>query len=68
MILQTISYLIKIIIRILGIQTKASLTLRTFMKVVLRMESTMFTELPTPSNPTIGTAKRIMKYVLLNCG
>ena len=55
------------IIRILGVQTEADLTLWTFMKVMLRMKSTTFTEFPIASNTTIGTAKRIMKDILLNC-
>ena len=56
------------IVRILWIQTKANLTLWTFMKVVLRMVAATSTEFPIASNSTIGTTERIMKDVLLNCG
>ena len=56
------------IVRILGVQTKANLTLWAFMKVMLRMESTMLTEFPITLNLAIRTTERIMKYVLLNCG
>ena len=54
------------IVRILGVQTEANLTLQTFMEVMLRMETTTSTELPTASNTTIQTTERIMKYVLPN--
>ena len=56
------------IVRILWIQAKADLTLRTLMKIVLRVEMTTFTKLPIPSNTTLRTTKRIMEDVLLNCG
>ena len=56
------------IVRILGVQAEADLTLRTFMKIVLRVETTMFTEFPIPSNMTFRTTQRIMKDILLNCG
>ena len=56
------------IVRILGVQAEADLTLRTFMKIVLRMVTTMFTKLPIPSNTTLRATKRIMEDVLLNHG
>ena len=56
------------IVRILGVQTEADLTLWTLMKIVLRMILTMPTELPITSNTTFRTTQRIMEYVLLNCG
>ena len=55
-------------IRILGVQAEADLTLRTLMKVVLRMVSTTFTKLPIPTNTTLRTTQRIMKDILLNRG
>ena len=56
------------IVRILWVQTEADLTLRTLMKVVLRMVTTTSTEFPIPSNTTLRTTERIMKDVLLNRG
>ena len=56
------------IVRILGVQAEANLSLRTLMKVVLRMVSTTFTKLPVSSNTTFGTTKRIMEDILLNRG
>ena len=56
------------IVRIFWVQAEADLTLRTFMKVVLRMVTTTSTKLPIPSNTTLRTTKRIMKDVLLNRG
>ena len=56
------------IVRILGVQAEADLTLWTFMKIVLRVATTTLTKLPIPSNTTLGTTERIMKDVLLNCG
>ena len=67
MLLQIVSKLIKVIIRILGIQTEADLGLWTNMEVVLRMVPTTSTILPVTLNTTIGTTKRIMKHILLNC-
>ena len=54
------------IVRILGVQAEADLTLRTFMEIMLRMVMTMFTKLPIPSNTTFQTTQRIMKDILLN--
>ena len=54
-------------IRILWIQTKADLTLRTLVKIMLRVVTTTFTKLPISSNTTLRTTKRIMEDVLLNC-
>ena len=56
------------IVRILWVQAEANLTLRTLMKIMLRVVTTTFTKLPIPSNTTLKTTKRIMKDVLLNCG
>ena len=56
------------IVRILGVQTEANLTLWTLMKIMLRVISTTSTELPITSNTTLRTTKRIMENVLLNCG
>ena len=56
------------IIRILGVQAETNLTLQTLVKIVLRVVTTTFTELPIPSNTTLRTTKRIMKDVLLNRG
>ena len=56
------------IVRILGVQAEADLSLRTLMKVVLRMVSTTSTELPIPSNTTFRTTQRIMKDILFNRG
>ena len=56
------------IIRIFGVQAEAHLTLRTLMKIVLRMVTTTFTKLPIPLNTTLRTTKRIMEDVLLNRG
>ena len=56
------------IVRILGIQAEADLTLQTVMKIMLRMVMTMLTKLPIPSNTTFRTTKRIMEDVLLNRG
>ena len=55
------------IVRILWVQAEADLTFRTLMKIVLRVVTTTFTKLPIPSNTTLGTTKRIMEDVLLNC-
>ena len=55
-------------IRILRIQAETDLTLRTLMKIVLRMETTTFTKLPISSNTTLRTTQRIMKDILLNRG
>ena len=54
------------IVRILGIQAEADLTLRTLMKIVLRMVTTVFTKLPISSDTTLRTTERIMEDVLLN--
>ena len=54
------------IVTILGVQAEADLTLRTFMKIVLRVVTTMLTKLPIPSNTALRTTKRIMEDVLLN--
>ena len=54
------------IVRILGIQAEADLTLRTFMKIVLRVVTTTLTEFPIPSNMALRTTERIMENVLLN--
>ena len=54
------------IVRILRVQTEANLTLRALVKIVLRVVTTTFTELPVPSNTTLGTPKRIMENVLFN--
>ena len=56
------------IVRILGVQAEADLTLRTLMKIVLRVETTTSTKLPIPSNTALRTTKRIMEDVLLNRG
>ena len=56
------------IVRILGVQAEADLTLRTFMKVVLRMVTTTSTKFPIPSNTALRTTKRIMEDVLFNRG
>ena len=55
-------------IRILWVQAEADLTLRTLMKIMLRMVTTTSTKFPIPSNTTLRTTKRIMEDVLLNCG
>ena len=55
-------------VRILGVQAEADLTLRTLMKVVLRMITTTFTKLPIPPNTTLRTTERIMEDILLNRG
>ena len=60
--------IIKVIVRILGVQAEADLTLRTLMKIVLRVIMTTFTKFPIPSNTTLRTTKRIMEDVLLNRG
>ena len=54
-------------VRILGVQTEADLTLRTLVKIVLRMVTTTFIELPISSDMTFRTTKRIMEDILLNC-
>ena len=54
------------IIRILGVQAETDLGLRAYMKVVLRMVSTMSTILPITMNPAIRTAYSIMKHIGLN--
>ena len=54
------------IVRILWVQAEAHLTLQTFMKIVLRVISTTPTKLPIPSDLTLQTTKRIMKYIPLN--
>ena len=54
------------IVRILGVQTEADLTLRTFMKIVLRVVTTTLTKLPIPLNSALRTTERIMEDVLLN--
>ena len=56
------------IIRILWVQAEADLTLRTLMKIMLRVVTTTLTELPVPSNTTLRATERIMKDVLLNRG
>ena len=53
-------------VRILWVQTKADLALRTLMKVVLRMVTTTFTKFPISSNTALRTTKRIVKDILLN--
>ena len=54
------------IVRILGVQTKADLGLQTNMKVMLRVKTTTLTELPITSNSAIGTAYSIMIHISLN--
>ena len=54
------------IVRILGVQAEADLTLRTFMKIVLRVVMTTPTKFPIPSNTALRTTKRIMEDVLFN--
>ena len=56
------------IVRILWVQAEANLTLRTLMKIVLRVISTAPTKLPITTNTTFRTTKRIMEDVLLNRG
>ena len=56
------------IVRILWVQAEADLTLRTLMKIMLRVITTTFTKLPISSNTTLRTTKRIMEDVLLNRG
>ena len=56
------------IVRILWVQAETGLTLRTLMKIMLRVVTTTFTKLPIPSNTTLGTTQRIMKDILLNRG
>ena len=56
------------IVRILGVQTEADLTLRTLVKIMLRVITTTSTELPITSNTTLRTTKRVMENVLLNRG
>src|ERR1700743_1597269 len=56
------------IVRILWVQAEADLTLRTLMKIVLRVISTTSTKLPITSNTTFRTTERIMEDVLLNRG
>ena len=41
------------IVRILGVQAEADLTLRTLMEIVLRMVTTTLTKLPIPSNTAL---------------
>ena len=55
-------------VRILWVQTEADLTLRTLMKVVLRMVTTTLTKFPISSNTALRTTKRIVKDILLNRG
>ena len=55
-------------VRILWVQTEADLTLRTLVKVVLRMVSTTLTKFPISSNTALRTTKRIVEDVLLNRG
>ena len=55
-------------VRILGIQAEANLTLRTFMKIMLRVVTTTLTKFPISSNTALRTTKRIMEDVLLNRG
>ena len=52
-------------IRILWVQAKADLTLRTLVKIMLRVVTTTFTKLPISSHTTLRTTQRIMKDVLL---
>ena len=40
-------------VRILRVQAEADLTLRTLVKVMLRVVTTTLTELPIPSNTTL---------------
>ena len=56
------------IVRILWVQAEADLTLRTLVKIVLRVVTTTFTKLPVPSNMTLRTTQRIMEDILLNRG
>ena len=54
-------------VRILWVQAEADLTLRTLMKIMLRVIATTSTKLPITSNTTFRTTKRIMENVLFNC-
>ena len=54
------------IIRILQVQTKADLRLWVYMKIVLRMIMTTFTELPIATNTAIRTTYSIMIHISLN--
>ena len=56
------------IVRILWVQAEANLTLRTLMKLMLRVVTTTFAKLPIPSNATLRTTERIVKDVFLNRG
>ena len=56
------------IVRILWIMAEADLSLRTLMKVMLRVKSTTLTKLPIPSHTTLRTTQRSMEDVLLNRG
>ena len=53
-------------VRILWVQAEADLTLRTLVKIMLRVVMTTFTKLPIPTNTTFRTTQRIMKDILLN--
>ena len=55
------------IVRILWVQAEADLTLRTLVKIVLRVIPTAPTKLPITPNTTFRTTKRIIKDDLLNC-
>ena len=54
------------IIRILWVQTEADLRLRAYMKVVLRMVTTTFTEFPIATNTAIRTTYSVMIHISLN--
>ena len=54
------------IVRILGVQAEADLGLQTYMKVVLRIKTTMSTILPITSNMAIRTSYSVMIQISLN--
>ena len=66
MLLQIISYLVEMIVRILGIKTEENLGLQTYIKVMLRVVTTMFTKLPITMNLAIRTAYSIVIHISLN--
>ena len=68
MILQVISKLIEMIVRILWVQTEADLGLWTNMKVMLWMEMTVSTILPITLNMAIRTSYSIMVSGPLHLG
>ena len=54
------------IVRILGVQTKAHLGLQTYMKIMLRMVPTTSTILPITTNLAIRTSYSIVIHIGLN--